>query len=284
MYKFIKNSLTFQTDKRWLLRITLSALLGFLLTASAFFNFYPLGLTFSFGTIGGFIVGLFFTLFYLIDRQTYRLEKKIKFLNSELKAIHGVQSQVKLPLNLRGWSISTEFLETLIRQIYTNKPDLIVECGSGTSTVVAASCLKEIGKGKIISLDHEKHYAEKTRNLLKAEGVQDYSTVIHAPLKKHKLMNTEYLWYDFSPSSHLASTIDMLVVDGPPGNLKNLSRYPAVPLLKEYLSDDIIVMLDDTQRSDEQKISASWKKELKLNSLRIDGKHDFDILTSEQNF
>ena len=55
--------------------------------------------------------------------------------------------------------------------------------------------------------------------------------------------------------------IDLLVVDGPPGNIQSLSRYPALPLLYRHLSDRSIVILDDGHRDDEKKIVALWEKE-----------------------
>ena len=42
--------------------------------------------------------------------------------------------------------------------IFSIKPDTILELGSGVSTIISAYCLKKIGNGKIISLDHEKEY------------------------------------------------------------------------------------------------------------------------------
>ena len=39
------------------------------------------------------------------------------------------------------------------------------------------------------------------------------------------------------------------------------SRYPALPLLQAYFSDEVIILLDDAARADEQSIIAMWTRE-----------------------
>jgi hypothetical protein len=53
----------------------------------------------------------------------------------------------------------------------------------------------------------------------------------------------------------------MLIIDGPPGNIQHLARYPALPLLFHLLSDDVVVLLDDAFRADEREIVKRWLKE-----------------------
>jgi hypothetical protein len=52
-----------------------------------------------------------------------------------------------------------------------------------------------------------------------------------------------------------------LVVDGPPGNIQRLSRYPALPLLYGHLNDRSTIIVDDGRREDEREIVARWEKE-----------------------
>ena len=52
-----------------------------------------------------------------------------------------------------------------------------------------------------------------------------------------------------------------MVVDGPKGNLCEKSRYQALPRLKQYLSVDHAVFLDDIHREDEYKIAQMWRDE-----------------------
>ncbi len=68
-------------------------------------------------------------------------------------------------------------------------------------------------------------------------------------------------WYDLPDLDKLPGKIDMLVVDGPPWKLQHLARYPALPVLFKYLSDNAVIILDDGNRPDEKEIVKLWKKE-----------------------
>jgi hypothetical protein len=63
--------------------------------------------------------------------------------------------------------------------------------------------------------------------------------------------------------------IDLLVVDGPPGNIQKQSRYPALPLFYRQLSDRSTIILDDGLREDEQRIVARWEREFDNLSIQF---------------
>jgi hypothetical protein len=56
--------------------------------------------------------------------------------------------------------------------------------------------------------------------------------------------------------------VDVLVVDGPPGDTGLLARYPAVPVLRKAMSPTCVVLLDDANRADEQAIGKRWAEVL----------------------
>jgi hypothetical protein len=90
--------------------------------------------------------------------------------------------------------------------------------------------------------------------------VQSYATISYAPLLTQTINNEDYLWYclDEIPEQ----SIDMLVIDGPPGYIQPLSRYPALPLLFDKLADQCMVFMDDAARDDEKKIVERWLSEI----------------------
>lgn len=51
--------------------------------------------------------------------------------------------------------------------------------------------------------------------------------------------------------------MELLLVDGP---RRSLNRYPAVPMLKEHLAHDGVVMLDDADRATEQETVELWAR------------------------
>ncbi len=206
------------------------------------------------------LVGLIWRLFRALQRQIGDQQ----FNNfRQLETLTGLYStldmQHPLPLT-RHTAASPDFLHLLANEIFRVKPTLIVEVGSGTSTLVAAYCLKKIGRGKIISLDHLEKYATITRQTVESHELDKFATVVHAPLKQFSQSENNLLWYDDSALEQVES-IDLLIVDGPPKNVSALARYPAISLLRSKLHKDTVVLLDDGDRVEETQTVNLWKKE-----------------------
>ena len=162
---------------------------------------------------------------------------------------------------MRGWGISPDFANLIVLLVRQIRPNLILELGSGVSTLIAAYSLKQIGQGQVISIDHDGKFAETTRARLQEHELQDVATIIHAPLTELPLERGKQLWYDLSTLNKENLNVDLLIVDGPPGETCPLARYPALPLLWNCLSDKAVVLLDDFKREDEKKIVELWKYE-----------------------
>ena len=57
----------------------------------------------------------------------------------------------------------------------------------------------------------------------------------------------------------------MVIIDGPFGKLTPFARFSAIPVLKEKMSINYAVFLDDTNRLDEMEIADNWIKILNGN-------------------
>ncbi|MDH5612476.1 MAG: class I SAM-dependent methyltransferase [Gammaproteobacteria bacterium] len=157
------------------------------------------------------------------------------------------------------WSAAPDFIELIVEHCLQAKPGVIVECSSGLTTLVLARCCQLNQRGQVISLENGEEYAEKTRQQLQAFGLETYAQVIHSPLEKVTLDSNEYDWYDLTLLPDVS--IEMLVIDGPPGFIQKNSRYPAMPLLFDQLAKQAMVFLDDAARDDEKELVAQWLKE-----------------------
>jgi len=181
----------------------------------------------------------------------------------QLEALLGLYIELDLDASLpatRGWAASPDFLLELATHALSRRPVCIVECSSGTSTLVLARCAQRNGFGKVLSLEHDHHYAEQTRQQLARHGLSAWAEVIDAPLQPHRIGAEEWLWYRHSalPS---ALAIDMLVIDGPPQATQAMARYPAGPVLFGHLNEGAAVFLDDAARPGEQAILQRWQAE-----------------------
>ena len=213
------------------------------------------------------IVALSWRLYRGIYRSSRDLGDKYFRQTEALTSLYGtLDIQQPLP-RTRGTAASPDFLQLLATEIFRRRPETIVEVGSGTSTLIAAYCLKKLGRGKIISLDHLEQYADITRQTIQSHGLENYANVHHAPLKGYKINDGESQWYDDSVLE-VVKSIDMLIVDGPPEEIGQLARFPAVPLLLEKINKDTVVLLDDGDRPDETKIVSLWEEKFGLKCSR----------------
>lgn len=193
-----------------------------------------------------------------------------KLLANHYKQIESLLSVFKFvdliyPLpETRGWAASPDFLKQIIEIVYSDRPKIVVEASSGVSTVIIGYCLKKNGCGKVISFEHEEKYIKATQKLINLHGLQDFVELVHAPLKSISIHGEQHDWYDISDFSLENTSIDLLVVDGPPGASKKLARYPALPMMYEQLSHNAKVILDDGKRNDEKEIARMWQKEWKV--------------------
>ncbi|MBE9568262.1 MAG: class I SAM-dependent methyltransferase [Proteobacteria bacterium] len=154
------------------------------------------------------------------------------------------------------WSAAPDFLKSISDYCLHEKPQTIVECSSGTSSLVLAKCCQLNDKGHVYSLENGTEFVEKTGLQLDAFSLGGFCDVIHAPLKTVHVDDEEFQWYDLDGFPDVE--IDMLVIDGPPGFIQKQSRYPALPLLRDRLAQHCVVYLDDAAREDEQVLVKRW--------------------------
>jgi predicted O-methyltransferase YrrM len=162
---------------------------------------------------------------------------------------------------MSGWAIQPDFAKYLLAEILDLRPGLILETGSGVSTLIAAYALKRNGKGLLISLEHEEAYALKNRRELELHGLSDIAKIIHAPFKDYMIEGETWPWYSLENVESMP--VDMVIVDGPPAATRPLARYPALPLLEKRLSRKATLILDDTGRKEEQEIIKRWSEQFR---------------------
>lgn len=160
----------------------------------------------------------------------------------------------------RSWAASPDLLLTIAEIIKKSKPGLVVELGSGVSTLVSAKS----GARKVVSIDNSDEWGSKTVALLKEHRVRGVDVRI-APLQPYANGSE---WYDVSIIKDLKK-IDVLIIDGPPGSKNPEARYPALQQFKDKLSSAAIVIIDDVHREGERKLAEDFAKALPNHVLTI---------------
>lgn len=197
-----------------------------------------------------------------LQRNLSALTRYTRRIPGDVQAVLQLVTQhpAAAPLpDVGGWAMEPPALVRLVDTVVRRRPRLVVECGSGTSTLWIARALQENGGGRLVSFEHEAEYLEKTRTLLADHGLLEYVDLRHAPLVDIATLRGTFTWYEIAADD--IDQIDLLLVDGPPGTTGPHARYPAVPVLGDKLAPGATVIVDDVSRKDEQEMVEYWLEE-----------------------
>ncbi|MCD0421002.1 hypothetical protein LOC51_27610 [Rubrivivax sp. JA1024] len=187
---------------------------------------------------------------------------------------------------LHGWAISADFAMLLVEMLEERDYDLVIEFGSGTSTLLIATAVsrraaqrRAAGRPAVraLTFEHQARYHEKTAHLLASHGLAETVHLELAPLCLCRLPDQRvFPFYDAQQRLAQAArdAADeagpgapplrvLLLVDGPPADVAPRARYPALPLVLAHFPDARFdVVLDDYDREDDKAVAQAWMQEL----------------------
>jgi predicted O-methyltransferase YrrM len=192
-----------------------------------------------------------------LQRQTASVQRdQTRQVEALLQLFRGFVPRAPMPSSGGGWALNPTGLLELLFHIDRIRPKVVLELGSGASSIWIAYALEKFG-GRLVTLDHEVKYADQTRFLISMHELDKVAQVRLAPLRSMSIGGEEFDWYDPAVVEDV-NGIDLLLVDGPPGKTGPGARYPALPMLEPKLAANATVILDDVDRSDEQRILERW--------------------------
>ena len=187
--------------------------------------------------------------------QTYRQIEALVMLTKCLRLRHPLPP-------MRGASVSPDLALLLYELVHSHLPSLVVELGTGVSTLVLGYALESVGRGRLIAFEHDAAHAQHAAALVRRHRLERQVHVVHAALQETRAAGESWQWYGPEVEETLVGQRARLVfVGGPPGSLQPLARYPARRRLAPFLADDAIVVLDDVARPDEWAITERWLRE-----------------------
>ena len=219
------------------------------------------------------------------------LKKEIANSTIQLEAHQGLQALIgDLQAPFHGWPVSPDFALQMVRLIRDENYDLIVEFGSGTSTLICLKALERFYPNRtstrepstqLITFEHLDEYHQKTNDLIKTCSNSDLAVLKLGTLEPWSDSTGEYKYYSGTELirqslSAIASSIErkltiLVVIDGPPGDTCKWARYPAIPILLDACNGinlSIDFLLDDLFRTDEKETAIAWEKHFQ--SLGLD--------------
>lgn len=163
--------------------------------------------------------------------------------------------------SLGKWAIEPDLARLIIEEL-DQQPRLIVELGSGASTLIIGHVLDEKNFGQLISIDHDAHFAAHTKERLASAGVENRVSLVVAPVGAQTFGDRAERWYDVNSvlAALPSESIDLLIVDGPP-SVSRWARWPALEVLAPRLSDRAVVLLDDGRQPHETAVVRRWVRD-----------------------
>lgn len=214
-----------------------------------------------------------------------QITKQIANSTKQIEAHQALQALVgDVAAPLHGWPISPDFALQLVRLIRDNDYHLIVEFGSGTSTLLSLRTIERFGLSsapcdpaphRLLTFEHLDTYHQKTADLVSACSNRALLDLRLSPLEPWEDATGNYSYY--SGITAIAEAIQALslafqgalkmlvVIDGPPGATCHWARYPAIPIVLDAASGmdlSIDFLLDDMIRTDEIEMALAWEHQL----------------------
>lgn len=189
-------------------------------------------------------------------RAEHRLQREIRN-SGDAAAIAAWLGAWTPPLG--AWAIEPDFGRLIAIEL-ADRPNVVVECGSGTTTLLISTFLQRNGRGRLFTLEHDRDYAERMRQQVQAVGMADVCEVIWAPLTPQSFGDKGVYWYDAAKIADLPAYIDVLIVDGPPA-VAPWSRWPALEVLSDRLTPGAAILVDDGRRRAELRTVLRWHAE-----------------------
>ena len=148
---------------------------------------------------------------------------------------------------MRGWAISPDALAWVMASVQEHDKPIVVEFGSGQSTIALAAALKHQG-GSLISVEHDSDYLAVIQKQIAGCGLSGVVQFVAAPLIKGA---DDILSYDVALIPD--RDVSIVLIDGPPITIAG-PRTRLVPLrwALTRLVRGGSVFLDDSNRPSEQ--------------------------------
>jgi len=156
------------------------------------------------------------------------------------------------------WAASLEYVQQMVCQASaTNLP--ILECGSGLTTLVLGLITRGT-KTDVWSLEHHSEWHQRVSDTLHQLAIN------HINLCLSPLISYEgFAWYDV-PSGKMPNNFGLVVCDGPPGSTPG-GRYGLMPVMRDRLAPEAVILMDDIDRQGEWNAVHRWKS---MEPLSID--------------
>jgi predicted O-methyltransferase YrrM len=158
------------------------------------------------------------------------------------------------------WSLDAETILFLWNILHRASPKIILEYGSGISTIVLARyALLASSTGQecfIVSLEQDLEAKKATEDRLRRLGLDCFVQLWHIPADRITGYDRSVLSTSLTPI--LQTPVDFVLIDGPAGEPG--CRLQTLPMLAPYIRNGTLWVMDDAFRDGELSILQRWTK------------------------
>jgi len=184
---------------------------------------------------------------------------------------HYLNSGELMP-GLHGWPVSPDFALWLIELLERNRYDLVLEFGSGASTLLMRRVLARQGRSvPQWAFEHLPEFHAQTQALLDQAGFGQAVQLRLTPLQPMAQPDGSTQPFYACEAALAEAAVAMqrpglrvlVLVDGPPSATGVHARYPALPaVLAHFAAAQLDLLLDDYGRADEKAVAQRWLADL----------------------
>jgi predicted O-methyltransferase YrrM len=162
--------------------------------------------------------------------------------------------------HISGSTMSEEALWYMTQLVAHEKPEAILELGSGVSSIAFAYAQENFKR--LYSIDDSAKYLSISKNNVSKHFPHSLEKIqfINAPIETFKFQGKTFETY--SPNTLKSyiqpDSIDFLLIDGPYARM--YGRVSVLPLVARYLKQNVLIVLDDASRSTEVEAVEGWKR------------------------
>ena len=171
-------------------------------------------------------------------------------------------------LPTRGWHLRAEAMRVVAEIVAEARPRLVLELGSGSSTVLLArQCASRGGGARVVTVEESPLFAEQTRRRLRRHNLLDLVSIVVSPVVRTRIGCWRGYCYEMSEadiaSAMAGERADLVLIDGPMSawTLRGDCRYATLLLIRRWLAERAIVLVDDADRRYERDTIERWTAE-----------------------
>jgi len=175
-------------------------------------------------------------------------------------------AEILREVELGSWSIASDTIEWLVDFLRRERPRIVLEFGSGSSTVCLCVLLQRIHGAngfRLLSLEQDSAEAERTRNCLSTLNGAISCRIVQVPLVPFAVTGRATSSYDIDSISgqHFAwlGKAEFVFIDGP--SAEGPSRYEILTRVRPHLVSNAKFAMDDAFREEELLAGSLWELE-----------------------